>query len=293
MEIGTKTNLNSTNKSDLMNIKTLEKEYSSVLKQYEEAYKNCNAKMNSMNSSDTQIQFTAFPNNSFWGTNKLTEGSVASQSECETMCSSQGSACSGATYNPVKKYCWARSGNGTLAVSVNGSADTALLPNIRACMITLKSLNDRMLSINKQLTTAIANSEPQVQQQQTENNKKSEELHRYYAQLLAERLQMDKMIDANNTINSEYQNQSLLVNQANGSLRVWTVIACVLVIIVLNQFRGKQTSAASVFWLLIMIALIVLSFSISEVSGFAVWTCLILIIILMKMGIIPSPKNDT
>lgn len=292
MEIDTATNLNSTNQSDLMNIKTLEKEYSSVLKQYEEAYKNCNAKLNSMNSSDTQIQFTAFPNNSFWGTNKLTEGSVASQSECETMCSSQGSACSGATYNPKKNYCWARSGNGTLAVSVNGSADTALLPNIRACMITLKSLNDRMLSINRQLTTAISNSAPQVEQQQAENNKKSDELHRYYAQLLAERLQMDKMIDANNTINSEYQNQSLLVNQANGSLRLWTVIACVLVIIVLNQMRGKQTSAASVFWLLIMIALIVLSFSVSDISGFAVWACLILIIILMKMGIIPSPKNE-
>ena len=292
MEIDTETNLNSTNQSDLMNIKTLEKEYSSVLKQYEEAYKNCNAKMNSINSSDTQIQFTAFPNNSFWGTNKLTEGSVASQSECETMCSSQGSACSGATYNSVKNYCWARSGNGTLAVSVNGSADTALLPNIRACMITLKSLNDRMLSINRQLTTAISNSAPQVEQQKNENNKKSEDLHRYYAQLLAERLQMDKMIDANNTINSEYQNQSLLVNQANGSLRLWTVIACVLVIIVLNQLRGKQTSAASVFWLLIMIALIVLSFSVSDVSGFAVWACLVLIIILMKMGIIPSPKNE-
>jgi hypothetical protein len=33
-----------------MNIKTLEKEYNSVLKQYEEAYKNCNAKLNTMTS---------------------------------------------------------------------------------------------------------------------------------------------------------------------------------------------------------------------------------------------------
>jgi len=292
METDTDTN-SSSNSSDLMNIKTLEKEYGSVLKQYEEAFKNCNAKLNAMNSADSKIEFTPFKNNSFWGTDKLTEGSVSSQKQCEDMCSSQGSACTGATYNPDKKYCWARSGNGTLAVSVNGSADIALLPNIRACMITLKSLNDRMLSINQQLTVAIANSSPQIEAQQIENQQKSDELHKYYAQLLAERLQMDKMAVSNETINSEYQNQSLLVNQASGSLRFWTVIACILTIIVINQMRGKRVTAAAIFWLLIMIALLVLSFRISNVSGFAVWACLILVIILMKLGIIPSPQDET
>jgi len=41
-----------------------------------------------------------------------------------------------------------------------------------------------------------------------------------------------------------------------------------------------------------MIALLVLSFRISNVSGFAVWACLIMIIILMKLGIIPSPQDE-
>jgi hypothetical protein len=41
-----------------------------------------------------------------------------------------------------------------------------------------------------------------------------------------------------------------------------------------------------------MISLIVLSFSISNISGFTIWAILILIIILMKMGIIPSPSNE-
>ena len=289
MATQTDTDLTTNINSDLMNIKTLEKEYSSVLQQYEEAYKNCNAKMNSMNSADSQIQFTAFPNNSFWGTNELSEGPVSSQSDCETMCSSQGSACSGATYNSQNNYCWTRSGNGALAVSINGSADTALLPNITACMITLKSLNDRIININRQLTTAIVNSQPQVQQQQNENQLKSEELHRYYAQLLAERLQMEQMIEANNDIESEYQNQVLIVDRENGTLRFWSIIACVMIIIVLNKLLGKETSVTSIFWLLIMIALLVLSFSISNVSGFTVWTILILIIILMKMRIVPSP----
>lgn len=278
-------------KSDLMNIKTLEKEYNSVLKQYEEAYKNCNAKLSAATNTTTP-EFTSFANNSFWGEDGLKEGSVASQFDCENMCAAD-EKCSGATYNPDKKYCWTRKGNGSLNVSVNGNTDIALLPDVKACMITLKSLNRRLLEINQQLTTAIDKSAPQIESQQYENEQKSDKLHKYYAQLLAERLQMDQMVKDNETITSEYNNQTLIVNQASGSLRTWTVIACVFIIIVLNQMRGKTTTFYSVFWLLIMIALIVLSFSISNASGFAVWSVLILIIVLMKMGIIPSPANET
>jgi hypothetical protein len=109
----------SNSSSDLMNIKTLEKEYNSVLKQYEEAYKNCNAKLSAATNTTTP-DFTSFPNNSFWGQNGLKEGSVASEFDCETMCASD-EKCSGATYNPDKKYCWTRTGNGSLDVSVNGN----------------------------------------------------------------------------------------------------------------------------------------------------------------------------
>ena len=275
--------------SELMNINALEKEYNAVLKQYEEAYKNCNSKLTEV--SETATTFTSFNNRSYWGSAGLKEGSVSTQAECETMCASEAN-CTGATFNKYKNYCWARAGNGKLEVSVNGTADVALLPDIKACMITLKSLNDRLLEINKQLTTAIDNSAPQQDAQQMENEDKSNKLHRYYAQLLAERLQMDKMVKDNQSIDAEYINQSLFVEQQNGSLRFWTIVACVLSIIVANQMRGKTTTFASVFWLLIMISLIVLSFSISNISGFTIWAILILIIILMKMGIIPSPSNE-
>ena len=275
---------------DLMNIKALEKEYASLLNQYEEAYKNCNSKLNAAVSSSTS--FTSFSNRSYWGSGGIKEGSVSSQAECESMCASD-VKCTGATFNKHKNYCWARSGNGQLNVSINGSSDVALLPDIKACVITLKSLNDRMLEINKELTDAIEKSSPQVESQQNENEQKRNELHTYYAQLLAERLQMVELIKDNETINAENESQSLIVQQADGSFRFWIIIACILSIIVINQMRGKTATFFSIFWLIIMIALIVLSFNISNVSGFSVWAILIAIIILMKIGIIPSPKNDS
>lgn len=283
--------MNTNLKSDLMNIKALEREYNSVLKQYEEAYKNCNSKLHAVANTNTK-SFTSFDNRSYWGSGGLKEGTVASQAACETMCASD-VKCTGATFNTDNNYCWARSGNGPLSVSVHGSSDKALLPDVTACVITLKTLNTRMLEINKQLTTAIDNSSPQVEIQNRENESKRDALHKYYAQLLAERIQMDELVKENETIDAEYTNQSLIVEQQNGSLRFWILIACVISLIIVNQMIGKTSSVASIFWLFIMIALIVVSFSIGNVSGFAVWTMLILIIVLMKMGIIPSPQNDT
>jgi hypothetical protein len=278
--------------SDLMNIKALEKEYNTILKQYEEAYKNCNSKLNDavISSTNTIKSFTSFPNRSYWGASGLKEGSVSSQSECETMCASD-AKCTGATFNPGKNYCWARAGKGQLNVSAHGSSDIALIPDLKACVITLKALNERMLEVNKQLTEAIDKSSPQVESQQKENEEKRDELHSYYAQLLAERLQMEQLIKDNQTIDSEYEDQYLTVEQGDSALRFWFTVACVLSIIVINQMRGVNATFFSIFWLIVIIALIVFSFNLSTASGFSVWSILILLIILMKMGIVPSPTK--
>ena len=55
---------------------------------------------------------------------------------------------------------------------------------------------------------------------------------------------------------------------------------------------GKETSVVKLFWITIMIALLIASFVISNVTGFTVWLIIILLIVLMKMDIIPSPKEE-
>jgi len=40
-----------------------------------------------------------------------------------------------------------------------------------------------------------------------------------------------------------------------------------------------------------MVLVLIVSFSINNASGFAVWLMLIMIIVLMKMDILPNPKE--
>jgi len=275
-------------KSDILKIEALEREYNSVLNQYEEAYKNCNSELQN-NLNQQERSFKTFTNRAYWGTSGLKEGSVGTQTDCENMCASD-TKCSGATFNSVKKYCWTRTGNGTLSPTSN--MNVALLPSVKACVITLKALNDRLIKINKELTETIDNTNSQIVSQDASTNNSRAQLHTYYGQLLKERLQMAKILSDYKTIDDENANQSLFVSTQDVSLRTWIIIACVLLIIVVNKMLGRETSVVKIFWIIIMILLLIASFSISNASGFTAWCAIILVIVLMRMDIIPSPKES-
>jgi hypothetical protein len=273
--------------SDILKIDALEKEYNTVLKQYEEAYKNCNTELqNSLNAK--QNSFKTFTNRAYWGTAGLKEGTVGSQTDCENMCASD-VTCSGATFNPVQKYCWTRSGKGTLSPTSNTTV--ALLPTVKGCVLTLKSLNDRLIEINKQLTEVISTTNSQLVIAEASNNNSKAKLYNYYRQLLKERLQMGKILSDYKTIDNENENQSLYVLSQDNTLRAWILTACILILIVVNKMLGNETSVVKLFWATMMTLLLIASFSISNASGFIVWCALILIIVLMKMDIIPNPKE--
>jgi hypothetical protein len=267
----------------VINIEALEKEYQSVLTQYQEAYQNYIDTLNS-GASNT---FSALPGNTWWGQGGLTEGTASTNEECESMCASN-SSCTGATFNPVKKYCWARAGDGILTPGLD--SDYALIPQSKANMLVLSGLNDKLLSLNQQMSDTLSQINPQVQQQQNDKTQKQAELNDYYSQLLAEKMKMEQLLEEYNSISEDNDQQTLYANQQNATLRVWAIAACILLLIIVRMFITKSSTQVSVaFWLILIILLIVLSYGLSKPSGFAVWGFLFLAIILMKLRVLPSP----
>jgi hypothetical protein len=281
-------NENKTLKSDILKIEALEKEYNAVLAQYEEAYKNCNSEMKN-NLNEKQRSFKTFNNRAYWGTSGLKEGSVNSQSDCENMCASN-SKCTGATFNTSKNYCWARTGNGSLAPS--SSTNLAILPTVKGCVLTLKGLNNRLISINQELSILIENTNSELAKEEAKKNNSKAQLHKYYGQLLKERLHMAKILEETKSIDNDNYDQQLFVSSQDSSLRVWIIIGAVLSLVVIAKMLGRETSFAQKFWIVMMVLLLIASFSLSNASGFSVWGGLVLIIILMRMDIIPSPKDS-
>ena len=156
--------------NDILKIEALEKEYNAVLRQYEEAYKNCNDELK-QNLDTKQRSFKTFNNRAYWGTSGLKEGTVGDQDDCENMCATN-AKCTGATFNQVNRYCWTRSGNGSLAPT--STKTVAILPTVKGCVLTLKGLNSRLIKINEELTNLIETTNSKlVAEENKKNNSKN------------------------------------------------------------------------------------------------------------------------
>jgi hypothetical protein len=274
-------------KTDILKIEALEREYNAVLKQYEEAYKNCNDELK-QNLDEKQRSFKTFTNRAYWGTMGLKEGTVGAETDCENMCASN-PKCTGATFNTVNRYCWTRGGDGSLAATTSGNI--AILPTVKGCVVTLNALNNRLIKINKELTQLIETTNSQLAAEDAKDKNSKQQLHKYYAQLLKERLQMAEILADHKTLDEDNQAQSLYVSTQNSTLRLWSLLACILILIVVNKMLGGETSVVKLFWIIVMVLVLIVSFSINNASGFAVWLMLIMIIVLMKMDILPNPKE--
>ena len=151
--------------ASLIKVKTLQKEYEVILQQYQEAGKNYISYLQNSDSSN----YTALQGRTWWGIEGINESSAETQAECENMCASD-EKCSGATFNPVKKYCWTRTGDGSLSAGLDD--DYALVPKQTAALSIMKYLNERLLTLNKEIAEQLQNINPEVRQQYEDKNKR-------------------------------------------------------------------------------------------------------------------------
>ena len=237
-------------------------------------------------SPDANSKFVALKGRTWWGSSGLSQASVSTQEECESMCANE-SKCSGATFNPVKRYCWIRTGESKITPGLTD--DYALITQQKAALSVMIYLNEKLLDLNQQITNEIKNINPEVEEQYNENNEKQQQLSSSYSQLLEQKIEMDKQLKEYSSINQEEENQGLFVTQQNISYRFWILITCLVLLITITKFFGGDNPSISMtVWLIIIIVLIILTFTLSSRSGFMMWFILIIAIVLFKIKSSPT-----
>lgn len=267
--------------ASLIKVESLQKEYEVTLQQYQEAVKNYITTLQ-YRDSDSKTNFTALKGRTLWGTSGVSEGAANTQEDCETMCANSIN-CSGATFNPVKRYCWVRSGDDS--ITTGETDDYALIPKQKAALNIIKILNVKLLSINEQISNEIKNVNPQVEQEMKDMKIKQQELNKSYQSLLEQEIEVESQLQEYYSIEQDKNNQELFANQQSISFRFWVLIASIIILITINKMYGADNPPLSVsIWFIILIILIVLSYSLSFPAGFVMWSFLILAIILIKSG---------
>lgn len=237
--------------ASVINVETLQKEYEVVLQKYQEAVQNY---ISTLQNTDTKnIQFEVLKGRTWWGTGALEEAEVSTQEECEAMCANN-SKCSGATFNPVKRYCWTRQGDAPVSAGVDD--DYALIPKQKAALYNMKTLNEQLLSLNTQITNELKNNSSNVELTNQENNLKKQQLDKSFKELLGQKSVMEQQLNEYYSIQQDNDNQSLFVNRKAMLMRLWTLIAAVVILITMKNMYGDDSPP--IFFTAGLIILIVL-----------------------------------
>ena len=227
-------------------------------------------------------EFAELPGRTWWGTHGLKEGAASTKEECISMCASN-SSCTGATFNPVKRYCWTRSGDGT--VSAGLSDDNALVPKLKSVMLILNRLNDKLMTINNELRSETKKITPQIKEEKEANDKKLQKFDEYYNELNTNKSEMAKLLNEYNSVDADLTNQTLFVNQQNLSFRVWALVSFILCLAIFKKMKGSTNSTIDLLInIVFVISVIILIFSLSKPTGFASLGIVLIVFLIYKLN---------
>ena len=119
---------------------------------------------------------TTLPGKVFWGSGQAGSQSVytgGTVEQCQALCSST-TNCSGATYNPTahgQPMCWLRSGEGQVTPSLD--SDVAIIPEAKKYLMTIESINTKLISTNQQIQKLINQSQPVYNSMKMEGQEKN------------------------------------------------------------------------------------------------------------------------
>lgn len=243
-------NPDNSNNSNILILESLKSEFDTVLLQYKQVQTDYINYLK-QHPVDSKPTMTYIKGQAYWGSAALGEGVSETIDDCKNTCLNN-SKCTGATFNPDKKYCWTRTGDGTPIPALEN--DYAIIPESVKYLNLLQSLNKRLTTINENILKNIKIAEPELNKQTKERESQMLILNENVSKLDYEREKIIQQLRLHNDLD-QAQNQSSLTITKNYYLYILIFIFVVLAIILLvkivlandNISTITQTSNGSSF----------------------------------------------
>ena len=249
-------NLDNSNNSNVLILETLKSEFDAVLLQYKQVQTDY---ITYLKQHPDDSILTYIKGQAFWGSAALSEGVAETVEDCQNTCLND-SKCTGATFNPDKKYCWTRTGDGTpMPASEN---DYAIIPESVKYLNLLQSLNKRLTTINENILKNIEKGEPELNTQTKEREAHMLILNENVSKLDYEREKIVQQLRIQTDLD-QAQNQTSLTITKNYYSYILIFIFVVLAIILLvkivlptDSISLQQSSSFSVFRVFLLFAFV-------------------------------------
>jgi hypothetical protein len=191
------------------------------------------------------MDYISLKGKTWWGTGSITGGTIETEGECIALCEADVN-CSGATFNPTKKLCWIRSGDSEITPGLKDDptygSDYALIKKLKYDVITLKSLNSKLITLNRQIIDKIENINPEIELYENDKNNNNKKLKDYYDVLLRHRDEIIEQLNDYENVESQYDNSSIYVKQQHWSYNIYAILALILIFITIKKIsEGENT----------------------------------------------------
>ena len=237
------------NKTDsiILNLETLRTTYKNLLIQYQQAVANyVNYLKQDPSSNKVANQYVTVSGQQFLGGGALSQNNSATLNECMASCANN-PKCSGATYNPTnykQPMCFLRTGDGNLVKGL--SSDTAIVPKGKQLLSIVQNINQQLNETNAKIQALAKQAQPTYKELNQKKEQENKTLMKQYAQLTAERVKIDKMMDEYDTLDKT-QNEGAVETNKNYYVYVLLCIVAILILFLFIKFMssGSTTTPAA------------------------------------------------
>lgn len=262
-------------KNEVLSIKALETQFGVVYKQYQESLDNYNNALKKwMNGQKNYMQLKSM---GWRGGATTATHTVNDVNECVATCSSE--PCPYAVYSSEDKSCTILGQN--FIPDKGKDSQTGIIPDILFYALTLDHYNMILIQLSEQIMNEYENIKPKYEDQVVEKNQKKEILKGTWNHLVSQRDKIQELIEQHNSLDASNKEQTLFVNQQNGTFKVWLFLAIILILIFLKQFADIDMSTTSIIIAVAVIMFIGLSFNLSTSVGFFIWLMALLLVIML------------
>jgi PAN domain len=271
--------------SEILQLQSLETQYKTKLDEYKRAYASYITTVQS--ESSDKNSYVVLPGKIFMGDGSISDNANSNISQCEALCSAN-SMCSGASFNAISNVCKLRKGMGLL--SEGAVSDNAIITRIKQQLIQLDSINSQLIDINNKMREIRKNIQPSVNENSDTLYSNNLDLTNNNNSLLAEQNKIKRLLAEYNDVEQEYINQSLNADQKINSYYLWMTVMILSVFMVIKYTMFPESKGNIVGILLNSTFIIFLLFATIHMNNpavYAIWICLVALVILIKADLMP------
>jgi len=241
--------------SIVLDLETLSMQYRNLLIEYENTVNNYISFLQE-ESSSPQSTMVTIKNTAFWGANSVGASFTSNVQQCKALCSKT-TKCTGATYNTAQRLCFLRGGDSALSSASDN--EVAIVKKSKKLLENIKSINQRLTNINKQIQNKTNSGQPVYREQTKLRHLKTSELITQFGKLTEEREKIDKMISHYKTLDEKQTQGNLTISQNYYSFLLLLFLA-IIILIVLFYLGGSSAESQGISSILTTNFIVIIAF---------------------------------